>query len=48
MSYDDGTIQAAASELYDEHRSLDALLRKLSRSDDRDAHGTLLDELQKQ
>ena len=48
MTYDDGTIQAAATELYDEHRSLDALLRTLAHTTERNKLGGLLDGLHAQ
>jgi hypothetical protein len=45
MSYDDGTIHAAANQLYDEHRGIAALLRSLGRAKERDALASLLTEL---
>ncbi len=45
MSYDDGTIQAAATELYDEHRTIDALLRRLGYATARHELVELLDTL---
>jgi hypothetical protein len=45
MSHDDGSIHAAANELYDEHRGLAALLRRLGRAGDRATLAAGLDEL---
>jgi hemerythrin len=45
MTYDDGSVKSATNQLYAEHRSIDALLRSLRRSEDRDELTELLDEL---
>ncbi len=45
MTYDDGSVKAATNQLYDEHRSLDALLRTIRHTTDRVKLTEQLDEL---
>lgn len=45
MTYDDGSVKSATNQLYDEHRSIDALLRNLRHTTDREKLTGLLDDL---